>query len=82
VDDLKSSHINSKVNNKFLAWLKTTFANNKIREIKAVYGKKHNYLAMTLDFTTPGVLKFNMMSYVKKMLEDFPENLTGKTNCP
>jgi hypothetical protein len=41
---------------------------NKIGEIKAACGKKHNYLAMTLDFTTPGVLKIDMMLYVKKML--------------
>jgi hypothetical protein len=34
---------------------------------------------MTLDFTTPGMLKINMISYVKKMLEDFPENPTWKT---
>jgi hypothetical protein len=55
VDNLKSSHINPKVNNNFLAWLKTTYANDKIGEIKAVCGRRHNYLAMTLDFTTPGV---------------------------
>jgi hypothetical protein len=81
MDDLKSSHINPKVNNKFLNWLKTTYANDKIEEIKAVCGKKHDYLAMTLDFTTPRVLKIDMTFYVKKMLEDFPENLSGKTKC-
>jgi hypothetical protein len=82
VDNLKSSHINPKVNNNFLAWLKNKYANNKIREIKAVCGKKHNYLAMTLDFTTPGVLKIDMILYVKKMLEDYLEHLNGKTKCP
>jgi hypothetical protein len=64
VDDLKSSHINPEVNNKFLAWLKTMSANDKIGEIKAVFGKKHNYLAMMLNFMTPGVLKIDMTSYV------------------
>jgi hypothetical protein len=64
VDDLKSSHINPKVNDNFLDWLKTTYANDKIGEIKAVCGKKHDYLAMTLDFTTSGVLKIDMTSYV------------------
>jgi hypothetical protein len=82
VDDLKSTCINPKMNNKFLAWLKIKYANNKIREIKAVPGKKHSYLAITLDFTTPGVLKINLTFYIKKMLEDIPENLTGKTKCP
>jgi hypothetical protein len=62
--------------------LKTKYANDKIGEIKAVCGKKHDYLAMTLDFITPGVLKIDMTTYVKKMLKDFPEDLNGKTKCP
>jgi hypothetical protein len=37
---------------------------------------------MTLDFTTPGVLKVDMTLYVKKMLEDFLEDLNRKTKCP
>jgi hypothetical protein len=52
-----------------------------IARAKAVQGKKHDYLAMTLDFTTPEVLKINMKSCIKKMLEDFPENLDGKNKC-
>jgi hypothetical protein len=61
--------------------LKNKYVNNKIGEIKAVQGKKHNYLAMTLDFTTPRVLKIDMTLYVKKMLKDFPENSMGKQNA-
>ena len=49
--------MNPKVNNKLLAWLKTKHASDNIGEIKALRGKKHDYLAMTLDFKTPGVLK-------------------------
>jgi hypothetical protein len=63
VDDLKSSHVDLKVNNKFLAWLQEKYASDKIGEIKAMRGKKHDYLAITLDFTTPGVLKVDMTSY-------------------
>jgi hypothetical protein len=82
VDDLKSSKIDSKVNNKFLAWSKTKYANDKIGEIKAVCGMKHDYLAMMLDFTTPGVLKLNMTLYVKKMLQAFPIKFNGNIKCP
>jgi hypothetical protein len=63
VDDLKSSHVNPKVNDKCLAWLKTKYVNDKIREIKAIHRKKYIYLAITLNFTTLGVLKINMKSY-------------------
>jgi hypothetical protein len=45
-------------------------------------GKKHDYLAMMLDFTTPGVLKVNMTLYVKKILKDFPIKFKGKSKCP
>jgi hypothetical protein len=59
--------------------LKTKYANNKIGEIKAVHGTKHEYLAITVNFTTPEVLKIDMTSHLKKMLEDSPETVTGKT---
>jgi hypothetical protein len=58
----KEMKIIPKVDDKFLAWLKTTYTNDKIGEIKAVCGQKHNYLVMTLNFMTPGVLKIDMMS--------------------
>jgi hypothetical protein len=82
VDDLKSSHVDPKVNDKFLSWLKIKYASNKIGEIKAVRGHKHDYLAMTLDFTIPGVLQVDMTQYVSKMIEEFPEKLSGNTKCP
>jgi hypothetical protein len=82
VDDLKSSHVDSKVNDEFLVWLQEKYASDKIGEIKAMRGMKHDYLAMTLDFTTPGVLKVDMTSYTKKMLEDFPNKFKGKNKCP
>ena len=82
VDNLKSSHVDPKVNDKFLSWLKTKYASNKIGEIKAIRGQKHNYLAMTLDFTIPGVLQVDMTQYVSKMINKFPERLSGNTKCP
>jgi hypothetical protein len=82
VDDLKSSHVDPKVNDKFLSWLKTKYASDNIGEIKATRGHKHEYLAMTLDFTIPGVLQVDMTQYVNKMIEEFPEKLTGNTKCP
>ena len=82
VDDLKSSHVDPKVNDDFLKWLKLTYASDNIGELKATRGKRHDYLAMTLDFTTPGILKLDMTEYVAKMLEDFPNALSGRTSCP
>jgi len=71
VDDVKSSHEDSKVNDEFFDWLKDKYANNNIGEVKAIRGTKHNYLGVTLDYTTPGILKNDMTEYVKSMVEDF-----------
>lgn len=82
VDDLKSSHVNPKVNDEFLEWLKSKYASDEIGEIKAVRGHRHDYLAMVLDYTSPGVLKLDMTQYVKTMVEDFPLKLTGTGMFP
>jgi hypothetical protein len=53
VDDLKSSHIDSKVNDQFLQWLEKTYASDDIRHVKAICGNRHDYLTMILDFSIP-----------------------------
>ena len=76
VDNLKSSHINPKVNNEFLQWIKDTFG--QLREVKTTLGLLHNYLGMTLDYSVPGQVSINMSHYVEKMDKEFPqENLKG-----
>jgi hypothetical protein len=82
VDDLKSSHVDPNVNDDFLEWLKMMYADDNIGEVKAVRGKKHDYLAMTLDYSIPGVLRVDMTAYVKSMIKDFPENLDGSGKFP
>jgi hypothetical protein len=80
---LKSSHVDSKVNDKFLdEWLKTTYASDDILHVKAICGNCHDYLAMILDFLIPGVLQVNMPLYVESMNEAFPDKLSGKTKIP
>ena len=75
VNNLKPSHVNPEVNNEFLHWLKRTYANDNIGKIKAVRDKCHNYLAITLDYEMPGVLKVNMTAYVRRMMNEFPNIL-------
>ena len=76
VDDLKSSHINPKVNDKFLQWIKDTF--RQLGEVKMTRGLLHNYLGMTLDYSVPGQVSINMSHYIEKMVKEFPqENLKG-----
>jgi hypothetical protein len=37
---------------------------------------------MILAFSSPGMLKVDMTPYVKSMIEDFPEKLSGNTKTP
>jgi hypothetical protein len=81
IDDVKSSRVDKHVNDEFLHWLKAMYASDGIGEVKATRGQKHDYLGMTLDYTLPGTLKVDMTQYVKAIIEEFPENLSGKSAC-
>ena len=43
VDDVKSSHIDSKVNDKFLKWLQVKYGSDNIGKVKVTTGKVHDY---------------------------------------
>ena len=78
VDDLKSSHIDPRVNDQFIQWLNDTYG--AISEVKAVRGKIHDYLGMTLDYSTPGQVSVDMSDYVAKMVYEYSqEDLTGSS---
>eukprot|EP00978_Attheya_sp_CCMP212_P024375 scaffold76452_cov30-Attheya_sp.AAC.1 len=71
IDGIKSSHVNSKVNNKFLVWLEKTYGEGGIGSVKTTRGKRHDYLAMVLDFSQKGKLVLDMCDYVKNMVNDW-----------
>ncbi|MGA0888342.1 MAG: Ty1/Copia family ribonuclease HI [bacterium] len=73
VDDIMSSHVAQKVNDKFLKWLNKSYG--KIKPVTASRGKIHKYLGMTLDFTEKGKLKIRMDDYVERMIKEFPVQL-------
>eukprot|EP00980_Cylindrotheca_fusiformis_P024001 scaffold11319_cov78-Cylindrotheca_fusiformis.AAC.6 len=60
VDDVMSSHMYPKVNDKkFLKWMNKSYG--KHGKVKATRGKIHDYLGtMTYDFTEPGKVKIGM----------------------
>ena len=76
VDDLKSSHVDPKVNDDFLAWLEMKYGSEKA-PVVATRGKRHDYLGMILDYTEPGKVKVDMVYYVENMVKDFPEELNA-----
>jgi hypothetical protein len=82
VDDLKSSHVDPKVNDDFHGWLEKTYGSDDIGHVEATRGPIHNYLAMQLDYSTPGILKVDMREYLKTMLDDFPYKIEGQQTVP
>jgi hypothetical protein len=75
IDDLKSSHEFSKVNDKFHKWLDVKYGNNNLGKLQATRDKVQNYLGMIVDYTTPIKLKLKMQDYSQKMIEEFLEIL-------
>ena len=75
VDDLKISHVNEAVvdeiimhlNKEFGSWDPMMVSNEQI----------HDYLGMTLDYTTKDMLKVNMIAYIDGILEDTPQDIEG-----
>jgi hypothetical protein len=78
VDNLKSSHVDSKVNDNFAEWCEATYGSDDLGHLKVVRGKIRDYLAMILDFTHDGTLKIDMRYYIKGMLEEFPYTIGMK----
>ena len=81
VDDIKSSHLETKVNDHFKEWLEMKYGEDGIGKVKVTRGAKHDYLAMNLDFSERGKVKINMIDYATGMCNDFPEKL-GHVSTP
>ena len=56
VDNIMSSHVESKVNNKFLQWLDRN--HGKLKKVRATRGKIHEYLGMMINFLNKRKVKF------------------------
>ena len=76
VDDLKISHKDSLEVTKFLHH----FGQINCEHITVHRGKLHDYLGMDLDFRTENTLKIGMIKYIKKINEDFPEDINSEVD--
>ena len=75
VDDLWSSHIDPEINTEFLKWLNDQYG--QFGEVKADRTQYFDYLGMNFDLAEQGTLKVDMIEYMKSMVVNFPEDLTG-----
>lgn len=80
VDDLKVSHKKLIAIQEFAAQLNAEFG--KETPITESYGKRHEYLGMMLNFSTPGEVEISMQEYIKLILHDAPEDMKGVAATP
>lgn len=83
VDDVISSHLNSKVNDDFAKWANQVYG--KLKRVEVHRGEYHEYLGMRMDFQkSPGRVHVSQHLHVKDFLESWPEKLekSGITKTP
>lgn len=74
IDDLKISHLLSKVVDRMITWLRgkyETLFSDCTGAMKVRRGKIHEYVRMTLDFSTRGEVKVTMVPYIKEIVSLF-----------
>ena len=80
VDDLKISHVDHEVVTEVISWLEQEFGAEA--PLTKTRGKVHEYLGMTIDFSEPGKVKFTMIDYIQRMLNDLPADMDGEAATP
>ena len=71
VNDLKSSHVDSKVSDEFAKWSESKYGEHG--KVKTHHGKVYNYPRMRFDYSKKGKVKVDMTSCVEDMLNEFPK---------
>ena len=80
VDDIKISHVDPDMVTEVIEQFELEFGAEVL--LTKMRGKVHEYLGMVIDYSTPGKAKFSMVDYVKDMLDELPENMSGMLPTP
>ena len=80
VDDLKTSHVDPAVIYSFLADIDGEYG--RITKMIITQGKVHKYLRMTIDYSYPGKVIFLKINYIRKILDNIPEDTKGESDTP
>ena len=86
VENLKVSHIDGGLVTRMAEWLKKTYEclfKDSYGAMKLNRGMIHEYLGMTLDYSTQGEVKITMYNYIRDIVTDFkqydPSNKNART---
>jgi hypothetical protein len=81
VDDLKISHMEENVIKDMVKDLNGVFGQDATL-LEASYGKVHEYLGMTIDYSEENVVKFTMYDYLEDILAESPHDMKGIAVMP
>ena len=81
VDDLFTGHEDPQVVKRFTDWLSARYDTTD-KKLQVCNGPRHDYLGMTIDFSTTGTVIFDMIPYLSKIIKTFPEKITGAASSP
>jgi hypothetical protein len=74
VDDLKISHEDSAVTASIVDLLQQKYGSDDA-PLTVTYGKVHDYLGMTLDYSNKGKVIIDMKKYTTELLNDLPDDM-------
>jgi hypothetical protein len=77
VDDNKISHVDPNVVTDIIKIIETKFGKMTVSR-----GKEHEFLGMKISLKENGTVTICMKDYVKKALEEFPEDITRNASTP
>jgi hypothetical protein len=80
VDDLKITHIKQEVLENLIDVLNVKYG--KLDPLTVTRGNIHDYLGMTLDYSTPGEITIRMEDYVQDLLEEAPVEMDRVATMP
>jgi hypothetical protein len=74
MDDLKISHVDEQVIREMVDLLQAKYGSDDA-PVTVTYGKVHDYLGMTLDYSKTGKVIIDMKQYVKDMLKEVSDKM-------
>ena len=72
VGDNKNLHVNMKVVDYTIDWLREEYESvftDGSGKMKVAQGTVHTYLGMKFDFSTPKIVKINMLKYIDEIVK-------------
>ena len=81
MNDLKLGHLQQEELDRIINQLSNVFG-SKGELLAASYGKIHEYLGMTIDWSVDGRVMFTMCDYLKDILAEAPDEFDSKDMTP